>query len=76
MELHERDMLNQYLGKIDAEVEAAYSLPRNHRLALLLDDLSSLRNDVTMMLKRGEDGMSLEDAAKPCKFFEKIVIGN
>ena len=76
IELVERDRLNQFIGQINSEVEYLSVVPNTHRKATLLDQLSSLRNDINMILKRCDDGMSVEDAAKPCKFFQKIVIDN
>ena len=72
----DRDHLNRIIGKIDAEYEFLTDLPRNHRTAVWVDQLSSLKNDVLMMLKRMDTGMSIEDAAKPCKFYERIVLNN
>lgn len=72
----ERDHLNRIIGKIDAEFEYLTDMPRNHKVAVWADQLSSLKNDVLMMLKRMDVGMSMDEAAKPCKFYERIVLNN
>lgn len=76
IEQEDRDRLNGFIDRIEEDVISLASVENTHRKAVLLDQYSSLKNDIIMILKRCDEGMTIDEAAEGCKFFEKIIINN
>jgi hypothetical protein len=69
---YERQRLYSFLGIIDYEVGVLATVPPSKDTYALLDELSNLKNDIRMIIKRTDEGEGFEEAFKKCNLYSKM----